>query len=139
MAVRHQLGRDAVSQAALFADFLHQPAAEIAAADDLVQHIGGVPVRVVALRPGLAEGHGALRHGGAADDERAVVDRPRLGDRDIGTARRIAGRQRAEYPVDKPGQLGRGDIADDADDQTLAAELPGGESGEVIAGDRRDA
>ena len=79
MAVRHERGRDAVGQSALFADFLHQPAAKPAAAEDFVDHQRGVPVRIVALQPGLAERHRALRHGAALDEQRAAVGRGRLG------------------------------------------------------------
>ena len=61
MAIRHQRGRNPIGQPALFADLLHQAPAKPAAADDVVDDIGGIPVGVVALRPGLAEADGAFR------------------------------------------------------------------------------
>ena len=139
MAVRHQRGRNAVGQPALVADLLHQAPAKTAAADDVVEDERGIPVGVVALRPGLAKADRALRHRRAADDERPVVARACLGDIRTGVAGLIAGRQAAEHAVDQPGELRRGDVADRADDQTLAMNMAGDEIGEIGTGDRRHA
>src|SRR5258708_19427327 len=79
MPIRHQLCRNAISQPALFADLKHQPTAEIAAADDVVEHQRGVPVGIVSLEANLAEGDDALRHRPAVYDQRAVVTRLSLG------------------------------------------------------------
>ena len=134
MAVRHEPGRDAVGKAALFADLLHQPAAEPAAPENLVEHQRGVPVRIVALQPGLAEGHRALRHGAALDEQRAAIARGCLGQDRIA----LAFRQIAENAVKKRRQLRRGNIADGADNERVALELARRERDQIVARDRRD-
>ena len=135
MAVRHEPGRDAVGKAALFADFLHQPAAEPAAPENLVEHQRGVPVRIVALQPGLAERHRALRHGAALDEQRAAIARGCLGQDRIA----LAFRQIAENAVEKRRQLRRGNVADGADNERVALELARRERDQIVARDRRDA
>ena len=134
MAVRHEPGRDAIGKAALFADFLHQPAAEPAAPENLVEHQRGVPVRVVALQPGLAERHRALRHGAALDEQRAAIGRGRLGQHRIA----LAFRQIAENAVEKRRQLRRSNVADGADNERVALELARRERDQIVARDRRD-
>ena len=119
MAVGHEPGRDAVGKTPLFADFLHQPAAKPASPEDLVDHQRGVPVGIVALQPGLAERHRALRHGAALDEQRAAVGRGRLGQNGIA----LALRQTAENAVDQRRQLRRGDVADSSDNERIALEL----------------
>ena len=134
MAVGHEPGRDAIGKAALFADLLHQPAAEPAAPENLVEHQRGVPVRIVALQPGLAERHRALRHGAALDEQRAAIARGCLGQDRVA----LAFRQIAENAVKKRRQLRRGNIADGADDERVALELARRERDQIVARDRRD-
>src|SRR5439155_26410574 len=136
--VGHERGRNAIGQPALFADLLHQPAAKPAAADDVVVDIGGIPVGIVALRPGLAKADRALRHLGAADDKSTVVGWAGVGDPGAGIVA-AARRQAAEHRIDEARQLGRGDVADSADDEALAVKPARGETGEIVAGDRADA
>ena len=129
MAVGHEPGRDAVGEASLLANFLHQPAAKSSAAENFVDHQRGVPVGVVSLQPGLAECHRALRYGAVLNEQRATVGRGRIGQNRVA----FASRQIAKDAVDKRRQLRRSNVADGADNERIALELAGRERGQIGA------
>ena len=121
-----------VDEAPLLADFLVEARAA-PAAENVVHHIGGIEIRVVAGDPGLAEDDDALRH--RLPDHLQLAAR-RHHRRDI--RGRTGSRQRAERLVEPPGELGRRDVARDADDQPLADQAVADEAPQILHRDRGD-
>ena len=98
---RHQVGGDAIGEAALLAHLLGEPRGEAAAAEDVVHDIGGEEIGIVALDAVMAEQHHALRDVAIDDDGRAAGPpvRPRRCDRQARlspAARRRSGRAAAQ-------------------------------------------
>ncbi len=124
---------DAIGEAALVAHLVVEPRAERAAAEDVVDDVGGHEVRIAAGDAATAEHHRGLRH--VEIDHDAAAQPLHF---DVGDRRQVGLRgQASERAIDKPAGGGRIDVADDAELQRVARKHAAHIAAHVVDGDRR--
>ncbi len=112
-----------------------EPRGQRAAADDMVDHIAGHEIRIVALQARAAKGHRGLRH-----VHRHEFALGRLGGHHIGDRDQIGlGRQGAKRGIEQPAERGGVDIANHRDLQIAARQHALGVAAHIINGDLADA